>query len=411
MNKLILQLVVSLIMLFLTFTADAGNQINWQVISESGGGIPEVEIDKNVILASREEIIFGNDSNKSGRRVVCSRSNDNGKNWEDISVILESPDNDIDLGDGSMINIGNHVYYIYRYNQFSGKHLNKPYYSIRVKKSSDGGKTWIEHSIVEEIYPPKGRKSGLWTPRLFYTASGKLQAYYDDGDMPERERGGKNQGQWGVMKTWNDSMKRWEKLTVVSRPPKSVTGPLSITADGARTPIELTPGHIWSPVESVTLDNIPGSRSLVLKYAESFDDGVTWSWSKNEWPILYNLPPKFGGENYDWSWPLATRLKDGSVVVLFRSNEVTNSKGEKTKPIKGTAHQTNKEVYYLFSNDNCKTWTKNAVLPGMSAVDHGLASLRDGSVLAGIRSKTHVKQYVILKGVVAESGTGKSPSQ
>jgi hypothetical protein len=382
----------------------AAERINWQVLTETGQGIPEVEIAENTILGSREELIFDNKNSKQGKRVICVRSLDGGTKWERLATIVEDLNNDIDLGDGSMIRQNGMIYYIYRYNKFAGKYADQPYYSIRIKQSSDAGKSWSDHSIVEEIRPPKGRKSGLWTPRLLVTSSGIMQAYYDDGDLPERIKGGTNQGQWGVMKSWNKSNNTWENMVITSRPPVALKGPLNIVADGARTPLEISPGHIWSPVESVILDDKPGSRSLVLRYTESLDYGKSWSWQHGSWPILYELPPKVGNEYYDWSWPLAVQLRNGNLVVVFRSNE------KSSVPTKGTAHQTDKYPFFLLSSNKGRSWTKEAIPVSIPIIDHGLVAMSDGSVIVGLRNKLHPSLYTVLKGTVYTE-TGKTSTQ
>ena len=359
--------------------------LNWGSIFIGTGGIPSVMLKSGEILGTREEILARGEG--GGKRVVLVELNASRTSWRDRGIIVRSDDVNADLGDGMLYEDGARILYIYRLNKFKGSYQNDPYYSIRVSISLDQGESWREHSVVEEIRPPVTRKSGLWTPSILRTNAGDLQAYYDDGDLPEEVLKIGNAGQWAVMKTWDESRKVWVRRVIVSRPPINSRGPRAITADGARTPIEVAPGHIWSPVESNEIDSL-GRRFIVLRATESFDGGKSWSWENGKTPLLYEIPPIIRGQQRDWSWPLAARSKNGAVMVVFRSNQ---DQGER-KP--GTSHQVDKYLYYLWREKWTDEWVFGRVPFDEPTTDHGVAPTPQGGFVVVGRTKKNPREYI-----------------
>ena len=100
--------------------------------------------------------------------VLLSRSRDGGRTWERVATIVSDPDPGTDLGDGNLCRTRRgELFYVYRHHHHSGK---KPYYSVKVARSADGGKTWKPHSTVFEVRSEgEGPSRGLWAPFLFET--------------------------------------------------------------------------------------------------------------------------------------------------------------------------------------------------------------------------------------------------
>ncbi|MBA2480925.1 MAG: hypothetical protein H0V44_09695 [Planctomycetes bacterium] len=397
----------------------AAGGIRFATLTMDGIGIPHVEgrlADGSFIILGSRPMTKKGDDGIQWRSVVSVRSVDGGQTWSSGGVILPPQDMGIDMGDGAMLfDAATQVFfYVYRFNDPS-----RPYYSIRVKQSRTAGETWSDHSIVHEVTPPKGRKTGLWTPRLMFTPSGRLQCYYDDGDLPEEVLGGTNSGQWAVMRTWDGQSRKWVDQVVVCRPPEGEKGPLRIAADGARTPMTFGDGFIWSPAESPIMNpnqEAPGGpRSLSLRFALSTDDGRTWSWSRGSWPAL-SSPPLLheNGSYFNWSWPLGAKLGDGSVLVLFRSDEPLA--GEMTRnadgtvksakvPSRGTSHQVDKRLHYLFTTADEATWRSKmgevewakGMVSSEFIIDHDIVPLHDGAALIGFNTRQDPKRHIIMR--------------
>lgn len=365
--------------------------IEWELLTSKGAGMPQIDLGNSVIAGFREEVTGKTPNN--GKRIAYIKSVDGGISWREIATIVQTTDPNADMGDGSLVVHNGELLYAYRFNTYNGPYSARKYYSIRVRASGDGGLTWHDHSTVQENSAGE-QKVGLWTPQLFVTAGGQLQIYYDDGNAPSAFYKEPRVGQWAVLRTWDNAARVWTRYTVVSRPPTHLTGKSAITSDGARTPIELSPGHIWVPVESNILNENGIGRSLILKFAESTDNGKTWSWEHGTWPVLYRLPPSLGGTYYDWSWPLAARTKDGVTAVVFRSNELSPA------PTQGTSYQTDKYLFYLLSIDGNKTWSKGQV-SSKPIFNQRIISLSDGTFLLGYRLSSDPRNYCLLKGTVS----------
>lgn len=392
MSKIILIRIIGICHLVLCGTA-LGNPVGTETngltfcskVRTGYGAIPSARLASGEILGTHEEIVRV-DRVARGKRVVLKRMKTNLEGWTFVSNILEENDLDVDVGDGSLYVDGGRIFYIYRLNKFSGKYVSEKYYSIRVKISDDNGFVWRDHSVVEEYKLDRPIRAGLWTPSLLRTKSAKLQAYYDDGLLPEDTLKRKNAGQWGVMKTWVEGSQSWGDRVIVSRPEKHLTGPKSVTADGARTPIEIKSGHLWVPVESNFI-NRQGERHIVLRYAESTDDGKTWSWERGGSPILYGLPPVVNGFQKEWSWPLASRGVKNDVLVVFRSNQ------DQVGNQRGTSHQVDKSLYYLWRLSFSSPWTIGRIPFVGPMIDHGTVALINGGHLVAGRNKGNPREY------------------
>jgi hypothetical protein len=364
------------------------------------------------------------------RRVVAIHSTTSGATWSDIGTIATATAA-TDLGDGSMTfgtttNGIPTLYFAYRYNQATTSATVSSYFSIRLKQSIDYGVTWTDFGtpsgIVHEHTVPVAERNGLWTPQVLINSDGDLLVNYDDQLVPDTVLHRANGGQFGMMQKWNKVTNSWDPAIIIGQGTNGRTDGV-----GARTQINLGSGRIWSPVESSVGTAI---HSLALRFTQSFDNGRTWSLTPaalaakqivaSDWnqgikdeSVLYELPPR--GVNasgtpawYDWSWPLAVKLKQNpdvknrgyasAIFVLFRSDEerpYTVSDGEVN-----TSHGIEKKLFYLLSTNGAKSWIKGKATDE-PIFDHRPVALHDGSVLIGYSlynavDSAHV--YVIKKG-------------
>lgn len=275
-------------------------------------------------------------------RVFLAVSEDGGASWTNRSVIVEVPDNP-DVGDGSLLQTrGGRLLYAYRHNLNTGEHKQSPYYSIRVRSSDDGGRSWREHSIVEEVQVEAlapGDQQGLWGPFLFQTLEGDIQCFYDDENRPHNE--GFRRHQWIVMETWSEKKERWEDPVVVARP-QDVS---ELSRDGMPSVVELD-GRLVCFFEGVEPVGDNRYRS-VLRSTFSDSNGKRWSWQKNGRASVYSSPGAFSSFA-----PHAIALSNGWLAVVFVTNEDRSSLDE----LSVTPDHMQLDVKLVLSRDGGKSW-------------------------------------------------------
>jgi hypothetical protein len=160
-------------------TANNRLQIFWSELSaQAGGAKGAVQLTSGEILAARTVW------RAQEATVVCSRSTDEGKQWQDISVIAGDRVGQ-DLGDGHLVQLPDGaVLFSYRHNHHRTNETDLCRYSIRTVISHDAGQTWQPHSVVAEaaLDPAKEPEAlrGLWSSFLLQKRDGTLQCYYDD---------------------------------------------------------------------------------------------------------------------------------------------------------------------------------------------------------------------------------------
>ena len=233
-------------------TAPEPLRISWSELSaQAGGAKGAVQLTSGDILATRTEWHAQETS------VVCSRSTDGGKQWQDLSIIAKDRAGQ-DLGDGHLVQLPDGaVWFSYRHNQPCSNETGLCRYSLRTAISHDAGKTWQPHSVVAEavLDPAKEPEAlrGLWSSFLLRKRDGTLQCYYDDEDAPHRA--GLFRHQWITMKTWDAKAQQWVHPVTVSRAHQR----RHLSRDGMASVVELPSGQLLCVLESV---HIALTRSL-----------------------------------------------------------------------------------------------------------------------------------------------------
>lgn len=112
-------------------------QITWSTeIHRAEGAKGFLVLPDGNVLAARTE------GHAEGVSVILSRSRDGGRSWERVGTIVSDPDPAADLGDGNLcLRRNGDLLYVYRHNRYRGEFAQKPYYSIKVAASKDGGKS------------------------------------------------------------------------------------------------------------------------------------------------------------------------------------------------------------------------------------------------------------------------------
>lgn len=291
------------------------------------------------VLAARTE------GTADGVRVLCSRSADGGRTWTPLATIVSDPDPDTDIGDGNLLRRRNgELLYVYRHNRYRGEHAQKPYYSVKVAVSRDGGKTWHPHSTVLEVQPTgAGPSRGLWAPFVFETRAGVLQCYYDDEYTPWQE--GFSGHQWGRMHTWNPHKRQWEQPVTVSR----AHTPAYLSRDGMPSVVELSRGHLLCVLESV--QTFP-PHAGVIRCVESRDGGRTWSWAREERRVVYQP----NNTTFMALAPWVTKLWDNVLLCVFITDEDRSTPDKPGTP----PPRLNMDVKCVWSTDGGRTWSRPA---------------------------------------------------
>jgi hypothetical protein len=348
-------------------TANGHLQIVWTELSARAGGAKgAVQLASGEILATRTEW--------HGREpiVVCSRSSDGGKQWQDISAIAKGRAGQ-DLGDGHMVQLPDGaILFSYRYNQIRTDDTGLRRYSIRTAISPDAGQTWQPHTVVAEsvLEPAKEPEAlrGLWSSFLLQKHDGTLQCYYDDEDTPHRA--GFFRHQWVTMKTWDAQAQQWVNPVTVSRAHQRQ----HLSRDGMASVVEMPSGRLLCVLESVQTDP---PHANCIRLVSSEDGGQTWSWRHEERRIVFQ-PSK---PDHLAVSPWVTRLPGGPLVCVFATDEDQPSSSRPGTP----ARFLKTDVKYVLSLDQGHTWPPMAHT--LFAGTHhtygpGVLPLRDGSLLA-----------------------------
>ncbi|QHI68547.1 sialidase family protein [Tichowtungia aerotolerans] len=275
-------------------------------------------------------------------QVFMAVSDDEGGSWTNRAMIVEVIDAH-DVGDGSLLQTRDgELLYAYRHNLDTGEHKSSPYYSIRVRASVDGGRSWREHSIVEEVQVEMlgpGDQQGLWGPFLFQTSEGDIQCYYDDESRPHDA--GFWRHQWIVMETWSSECGRWEEPVVAARP-QDVS---ELSRDGMASVVEAD-GRLTCFFEGVEPigDNLFRS---VLRSTFSDSNGRRWSWRKKGRSPVYSSPEIFSSFA-----PHGIALSNGWLAVVFVTNEDQPSPDE----LSVTPDRMQLDVKLVLSGDGGQSW-------------------------------------------------------
>jgi hypothetical protein len=349
------------------FRTTKGNlQVSWSELSDKAGGAKgALQLTSGEILATRTEW--------HGREtaVVCSRSTDGGKQWQDISVIAKDRAGQ-DLGDGHLVQLPDGaVLFSYRHNQPRTNETGLRHYSIRTAISRDAGATWQPHSVVAEsvLDPAKEPEAlrGLWSSFLLLKRDGTLQCYYDDEDTPHRA--GFFRHQWVTLKTWDTNAQQWINPVTVSR----AHDPRHLSRDGMASAIELPSGRLLCVLESVQTFR---PHANCVRLVTSDDGGRTWSWQREERRILFeSAKPSHLAVS-----PWLARPPGGPLLCVFATDEDQPLPGVSGTP----PWQLKTDVKCVSSLDAGHTWSivAQAVFAGTHrCYAPGVLALRDGSLL------------------------------
>lgn len=275
-------------------------------------------------------------------KVFLAVSDDEGAKWTTRAVIVEAAGG-VDAGDGALLQThGGELLYAYRHNRDTGDRRDAPYYSIRVRASDNGGFTWRDHSIVEEVSVDQlgdGDQRGLWGPFLFQTSEGDIQCYYDDENRPHNE--GFRRHQWIVMETWSEKNGCWEDPVTVARPYNR----RELSRDGMPSVAELD-GRLICFFEGV--ESIGDNRyRSVLRSVFSDDGGRRWSWRRNRRLPVYRSPDTFSSFA-----PHGIALSNGWMAVVFVTDE------DRTAPamLSVTPDRMQLDVKLIISRDGGEHW-------------------------------------------------------
>ena len=339
-------------------------QISWRdLTNRAGGGKGAVQLASGDILGTRPRW------RADETAVVCSRSTDGGRHWENLSVITkDGPGRD--MGDGHLIQLPDGaVLFSYRHN-FTGANKVRQY-SVRVAISHDAGRSWQPHSVVAEATldpaaEPEALR-GLWASYLLRKRDGTLQCYYDDEDTPHRE--GLFRHQWLRMKTWDERQKQWTAPVTVSRAHHAQ----QLSRDGMASVIELGSGRLFCALESVQTSR---PHANCIRYVTSDDGGRSWSWQREERRILYQTAKP----NYLVVSPWISRSPGGALLCAFATEE-----DQPAPSVSGTHPQHLKlDLKYISSRDDGRTWTRDAqtLFTGKHrSYAPGILLLKDGALL------------------------------
>jgi hypothetical protein len=347
-------------------TGSGNLQISWTELSaQAGGAKGAVQLASGEILATRTEW------HSREPTVVCSRSSDRGKQWQDISAIAKESAGQ-DLGDGHLVQLPDGaILFSYRHNQTRTNETGLRRYSIRTVISHDAGQTWQPHSVVAESVLDPAREPeairGLWSSFLLQKRGGTLQCYYDDEDTPHRA--GFFRHQWVTMKTWDAHAQQWVNPVTVSRAHQRQ----HLSRDGMASVVELPSGRLLCVLESVETDP---PHANCIRLVSSEDGGRTWSWQHEERRILFQSSKS----NHLAVSPWVTCQSGGPLVCVFATDEDQPSSSRPGTP----ARFLKTDVKYVVSLDQGHTWPP-AAHTLFAGTHHtyapGVLPLRDGSLL------------------------------
>jgi hypothetical protein len=347
-------------------TGDRSAQVSWTELStHAGGGKGAAQLASGDILANRTRWRAGETA------VVCSRSRDGGRNWEDISVIARDKAG-VDMGDGHLLPLADGaVLFSYRHNHTRTNDAGLRQYSIRTAISRDAGQTWQAHSVVaESAHNPRVEPEalrGLWSSFLLLKRDGTLQCYYDDEDTPHRT--GFFRHQWVTMKTWDAGRQQWVDPVTVSR----AHNRRHLSRDGMASVVELPSGRLLCVLESV---ETAAPHANCIRQVTSDDGGRSWSWQHQKRGKLFQTSKR----NHLAVSPWVAPLPDGGLICVFATDEgcaVPSRSGTHPWHLKT-------DVKCVTSGDEGRTWSPAAqtVFAGPHrSYAPGVLLLRDGSLL------------------------------
>ena len=347
-------------------TAPEPLRISWSELSaQAGGAKGAVQLTSGDILATRTEWHARETS------VVCSRSTDGGKHWQDLSIIAKDRAGQ-DLGDGHLVQLPDGaVWFSYRHNRPRTNAAGLRCYSIRTAISHDAGQTWQPHSVVAEstLDPTNEPQAlrGLWSSFLLLKRDGTLQCYYDDEDTPHRA--GFFRHQWLTMKTWDKTSQQWVNPVTVSR----AHNRRHLSRDGMPSVVELPSGRLLCVLESVQTSR---PHANCIRLVSSDDGGRTWSWQQQERRILFQ-PSK---PNHLAVSPWVTQVPSGPLLCVFATDE------DQASPSPSGTHPRDMrtDVKCVFSLDQGRSWSQPAetIFAGTHhSYSPGALPLSDGSLL------------------------------
>lgn len=340
---------------------DTPATIRWTELSENaGGGKGFAQLATGEILAARTH------GGSNGTSVVCSRSEDRGRTWRDVSTIVRLPGAQ-DVGDGHLVQLkSGEVLYSFRQNTARGATNEVRTYSIRIAISRDGGGSWQPHSVVTASEARPGATRGLWSSFLLARRDGALLCFYDDEATPDRE--GFPRHQWLMAKSWHPQRQVWGRAVVVSR----AEGRL-LARDGMASVVELESGRLLAALESVQTDK---PHANLIRFVTSDDGGATWSWPDNGRGVLFEPADRRHMAVSPW----LAQGPDGMLVCVFATDEDRAGPDPPgTPPVR-----LNMDIKCVLSRDGGQTWTRQAqpvFTNSHRAYAPGAAVLQDGSLL------------------------------
>lgn len=318
--------------------------------SQGGGTYPRItHLADGGLLATftRSKIVDG----RREKRIIVSRSDDAGTNWEEIGEIARGF-NDIDnvfplqlkstapggVAPRLLVAFRNHSY------DEAGR---LTIMRITVCRSDDNGKSWTFHSEVDLSNP----KQASWEPFLLDAPDGSLHIYY------ARERGGP---QDIVMKRSLDGGRSWGPLTVVASKDRARDGMPAVV------PFREPSGRegLFAIYES-GLDG-----QFTVQGSRSYDGGR--SWQQREMVYAARKPFNAGA-------PQVVRLSTGVLVASFMTDE---GQPQQNWP----KHAATKAVFANVGNGSL-AWTGKYTLASAESFWPGLLAGEDGSFYATFDQK------------------------
>lgn len=339
----------------------------WSELStNAGGGKGALQLRTGEILATRTAW------RSNGVQIVCARTRDGGRQWEDISFVASDDAPGADLGDGHLLQLpdGN-IWCSYRHARTRPGVAGEREYFIRIARSGDAGRTWQPHSVVAEsihdFQKSPDALRGLWATFLLRTRNRELQCYYDDEDTPHRE--GFFRHQWITMKTWDAKAAAWKNPVPVAR----AHDPKHLSRDGMPSVVELGRGELLCVFESV---QVTPPHANCLRMVTSDDNGKSWSWRSAERRVIYGSAKT----NHLSVSPWVAQLLSKKLICVFATEE------DRATPTKsGTPPwELPLDVKSIISPDGGRNWSDEAQT--IFSRTHrsyapGLILLRDKSLL------------------------------
>lgn len=301
-------------------------------------------------------------NNRRENRIVVSRSDDQGANWQEIGEVVRSfqdVDNVFPLQLTKTAPGGSAARLLVAFrNHTRDEAGGLTDMRITICRSDDNGKSWAFHSEVDLSQ----RKEGTWEPFLLDAPDGSLHVYY------ARERGGP---QDIVMKRSFDGGITWSRLITVASQGQARDGMPAVV------PFREASGRegLFVIYES-GLDGrytVQGSRS--------FDGGL--SWQQRE--LVYAAPKPFNA-----GAPQVARLSNGILVVSFMTDE-----GQAQQ--KWPKHAATKVVFADVANGSWN-WTGKFTVVDADSFWPGLLASDDGGFYATYDQKgARLKRFEVRK--------------